>query len=170
MDRMKESSIKEDLSIAYMSAICAAAGIAFDLQRHDDDSTDAIIKKLIVLSEARKCEVSLRVQLKATSSPSQYKEDNEKLTYVLKTKNYNDLRTASTTPIILAVLILPEDESDWLKWTKEELMIKGRMFWRNFQSSSETENKNTISVMIPKENYLNPDTLLKLLQKMAEEV
>ena len=30
-----------------MPAIYAAAGIAFDLQRYDADSTDAIVKKLI---------------------------------------------------------------------------------------------------------------------------
>ena len=167
---MNDSSIKEDLSIAYMSAICAVAGIAFDLQRHDEDSTDAIIKKLIALPDERKCEVSLRVQLKATSSPSQYREDDENLTYILKAKNYNDLRTSSTTPIILAVLILPKNEAEWLKWTKEDLLIKGRMYWQSFASSSEKDNKNTVSVRISKENYLNSDKLLKLLQKMAEEV
>ena len=43
---MDTSSKKEELSIAYISALCAVAGISFDRQFHDDDSTDATIKSL----------------------------------------------------------------------------------------------------------------------------
>ncbi len=42
---------KEDLHISYISAICASADIQFDLQRHDEDSTDAIIKKIVILPD-----------------------------------------------------------------------------------------------------------------------
>ena len=41
---MHSSSKKEDISISYISALCADAGISYDIQRHDDDSTDGIIK------------------------------------------------------------------------------------------------------------------------------
>ena len=167
---MDISSRKEELSIAYISALCAVAGISFDRQFHDDDSTDATIKKLVTLPDGRKCEAMLRVQLKSTSSAKQYKEDDSVVTYVLKAKNYNDLRTVSTTPIILALLILPENEDEWLTWTHEELMIKGRMYWQSFESAPEIENKSSISVKIPQENYLNSDRLLELLQRVAEEV
>jgi len=167
---MDISSKKEELSIAYISALCAVAGISFDRQFHDDDSTDATIKKLVTLPDGRKCEAILRVQLKSTSSTTQYKEDDSTVTYVLKAKNYNDLRTASTTPIILALLILPENEDEWLTWTHEELMIKGRMYWQSFDKAPETENKSSVSVMIPKENYLNSDRLIELLQRVADEV
>ena len=119
-----ESKKKEEMSIAYLSALCASGGISFDLQRHDDDSTDAIIKKLVNLDDSRKCESILRVQLKSTSS--QYKEDRETLVYPLKVKNYNDLRAKATTPIILALFILPEKTCDWLKWTEKELMLRGK--------------------------------------------
>ena len=166
---MDTAERKEELSMAYISALCAMAGISFDRQSHDDDSTDAIIKKLVTISDGRKCESVLRIQLKSTSSPSQYKDNEDGVTYTLKAKNYNDLRTVSTTPIILALLILPEDEGDWMTWTQEELMIKGKMYWQSFESSREIENKHSISVKIPKENYVNADTLLELLQKVAEE-
>ncbi len=167
---MDTSSKKEELSITYISALCAVSGISFDRQFHDDDSTDATIKKLITLPDGRKCEAILRVQLKATSSTTQYKEDDSTITYVLKAKNYNDLKTISTTPIVLALLILPEKEDEWVTWTHEELMIKGRMYWQSFESAPEIENKSSITVKIPKENYLNSDRLLELLQRVAEEV
>lgn len=49
-------------------------------------------------------------------------------------------------------------------------MIKGRMYWQSFDKAPETENKSSVSVMIPKENYLNSDRLLELLQRVADEV
>ena len=39
----------EDLQISYISALCASVGIDYDIQGHDADSTDAIIKKKIIL-------------------------------------------------------------------------------------------------------------------------
>ena len=166
---MDESRKKEELSIAYLSALCAAGGISFDLQRHDDDSTDAIIKKLITLADGRKCESIIRVQLKSTSSSSQYHEDQTTVTYSLKVKNYNDLRLRATTPLILALFILPENKSEWIKWTEEELLLKGRMYWAEFSKAPETKNTEKVSIKIEKNNCVNSDELLKLLKKVAEE-
>ena len=166
---MKESRNKEDLSIAYLSALCASAGIAIDLQRHDDDSTDAIIKKLIVLDDGRMCESMLRVQLKSTSSRSQYHEDPQTITYTLKIKNYNDLRRKATTPIILALMILPEDAKDWTKWTEEELLIKGRMYWTSLRNAPEKDNTSSVAVKIERRHTVNSAELAELLKRAAEE-
>lgn len=41
---MNEKNIKEELSICYISTIAANAGIDYETIRHDDDSTDGLIK------------------------------------------------------------------------------------------------------------------------------
>lgn len=46
---MKDTQIKEDISISYISALCAYAGVAYEINRHDEDSTDGILKKRILL-------------------------------------------------------------------------------------------------------------------------
>lgn len=165
---MDTASRKEELSFAYISALCAIAGISLDRQFHDDDSTDATLKKLVTLSDGQRFQSILRIQLKSTSSPLKYRDNKDSVAYTLKTKNYNDLRTLSTTPIVLALLILPENEDEWLIWTQEDLMLKGRMYWKSFKDSPEIENINNITISIPKANYLNADTLLELLQNAAE--
>lgn len=68
---------KEDIHISYLSALCASVSVSFDSQKHDDDSTDCIIKKLITLDDDTKYMSSLRIQLKCTSSVSQYKDDEK---------------------------------------------------------------------------------------------
>lgn len=166
---MHTTQAKEDLQISYISALCAASGISYDTQRHDGDSTDGIIKKRITFHDGLFYDSAVRIQLKCTSSPSQYEDKGEYISYKLKVKNYNDLCTPSTTPIILGLLILPEDENDWVKWSTEELLIKGCMYWADFSTQQKSENSETVSVRINKENIINQETLSEILEKIAKE-
>ena len=166
---MLTTNDKEDIHISYLSAVCASASISFDLQRHDDDSTDGIMKKLITFDDGTKYMASLRIQLKCTSSVSQYTDCGEKIQYKLKVKNFNDLCTRCTTPIILGLLVLPEDENIWVKWSEKELLLNGCMYWADFSNELPSDNKTTVTVSICKDNLINGDTLLEILEKIAKE-
>ena len=143
---MQRTQMKEDLSISYISALCAYAGIAYEIIRHDEDSTDGILKKRVILDGKGKFDAALRIQLKCTSSRSQYTDNGDTLSYKLKVKNYNDLCLPATTPIILGLLILPENKALWINWTEEELLIKGCMYWAEFSRETESVNKKTVNV------------------------
>ena len=166
---MLTTNDKEDIHISYISAVCASAGISFDLQRHDNDSTDGIIKKLIKLPNGSKYMSSLRIQLKCTSSKSQYTDDGTILKYSLKVKNYNDLCMRCTTPIILGVLVLPEEEETWVQWSEKDLLINGSMYWAEFTGEQPSQNTSTVTVSIDKKNVINKDTLLNILEEIAKE-
>lgn len=166
---MHSSKKKESLHISYISAVCAAAGVSYDIQINDDDSTDGIIKKRMTFPEGYFYDSSVRIQLKCTSSPSQYADKGDYISYKLKVKNYNDLCTRSTTPIILGLLILPEDEGTWVEWTEEELLIKGCMYWADFSTQQPSDNSDTVSVKVLKNHILNQETILDILWKIAKE-
>lgn len=119
---------------------------------HDDDSTDAVIKKVVYLENERKYNSILRIQLKCTSSPIQCADKGDHLIYKLNVKNYNELCMEGTSDIILALLVLPEDESEWLTWTQEDLLIKGCMYWASFVSQK-LETLNTIMDKIAREKW-----------------
>ena len=74
-----------------------------------------------------------------------------------------------TTEIILALLVLPEDESEWLTWTQEELLIKGCMYWASFASQTPSQNAGTVNVHIDKKNVINAETLNMIMDKVARE-
>lgn len=166
---MQISQIKEELHISYISIVCAAAGITYETQYHDDDSTDGIMKKELELEENVFNQSAIRIQLKCTSSPSQYEDRGEYIAYKLKVKNYNDLCTPSTVPIILGLLILPENMDDWVRWSEEELLLKGSMYWADFSDMERSENKGSVTVQIPKKNIVNGESILGILQKIARE-
>lgn len=166
---MQITTVKEDISISYLSAICAQAGIAYEIIRHDDDSTDGLMMKRIHLDKKRKFDAQLRIQLKCTSSLSQYQDHGETITYKLKVKNYNDLCTLSTTPIILGLLVLPENKNEWLQWTTEELLIKGCMYWSEFSKNKRSANSGSVTITINKGQTLHSESLNELLEKIARE-
>ena len=166
---MDLSAIKEELSIAYISSICAIVGIDYERTIHDNDSTDALIKCLITLENGTDCLAMMRIQLKSTSSTSQYTETADCIRYKLKAKNYNDLCGRATTPFVLMLLILPEEESEWLKWTSEELILRGRMYWQRFAECAATKNTDRITVEIPKSNVVNTETIMGMMKKIATE-
>ena len=166
---MDIEKIKEDLSICYLKTITAVKGIAVERIEHDEDSVDVIIKKVLNIDKNVPFNSQISVQLKSTSSKSQYSISKQEISYKLKVKNYNDLRMRASMPSILALLILPEEKEEWTKWTPDELIIKGKMFWLSLQDKEECDNKDNVTVKIPKENILNADTIESLIKKAAEE-
>ena len=151
---MEESIVKEDISYAYLAACCASANIAFERTTHDEDGEDCSVKKTCT---------------RADSSDSQYTVNEDRIVYKLKAKNYNDLCTLGTDPFILGLLVLPGKREEWVKWTPEELLLRGTMYWERFDNREKTENTSTVSVSLPKTNLLGPETLNAILQRIAEE-
>lgn len=166
---MDIEKIKEDLSICYLKTIAAVRGIAVERIEHDEDSVDVIIKKVINTNPNMPFHSQISVQLKSTSSRSQYRISEKEVSYILKVKNYNDLCMPASMPSILALLILPEKEDEWTKWTPDELIVRGKMFWLSLQDKEVSANKENVTVKIPKENILNAETIENLIKKAAVE-
>ena len=164
---MTESIRKEEISMSYLAALCADAGIDFERMRHDSDSSDVIIKKEIKIGEAPFLS-SVRFQLKATSSVSQYSETEQAIQYKLKVKNYNDLCKQGTIPSYLALLILPDDEKEWVKWSEQDLLMKARMYALDFNGLSESDNEYTVGVELDKNNQINKKLLMTILENAVE--
>ena len=51
----------------------------------------------------------------------------------LSIKNYSELRVETQTPRLLVVLELPQDESQWMTVTTEELVLRRRAYWLSLQ-------------------------------------
>ena len=103
---MDIEKIKEDLSICYLKTIAAVRGITVERIEHDEDSVDVVIKKVLNIDKNVSFNSQISVQLKATSSKSQYGIGKQEISYKLKVKNYNDLCMPATMPSMLALLIL----------------------------------------------------------------
>lgn len=90
-------------------------------------------------------------------------------TYPLEKKNYDDLRMPSSIKSFLFVLILPKYEDEWIKHSVNELIIKKCMYWFDLKELPDSNNQTSVTLHLPKENYVSSEVLDNILFKIAEE-
>ncbi len=164
---MIENKQKEEISLAYLQAVCAKVGITVEVHKHDGDGIDGILKKTVRLPDGRPYDPTISFQLKSTRLDCE--ENESEIYYDLKIKNYNDLRRESSSKKFLFVHFFPESFDDSLVHSTESLQILRCMYWINGDNFEEIKNNTSVRVKLPKTNVASPDKLDILFQKVAEE-
>ncbi len=155
---------KEELSRSYLNAICAYKGIAVERPDQDYDSVDVMLRATLTRN-GMPFVTQINAQLKATSQ--QLSEDDIGFDFVLPIKNFNDLRMASTAPMMLCVLRLPNKEEDWITHSIGELILRQCMYWCDLTKYPSTNNTTNVTIHIPWKNTLTPEMALNLMEKVA---
>jgi len=83
---------------------------------------------------------------------------------------YDDLRAETTDiPRILVVLFLPQQTSDWLTHSADQLILKRCAFWASLRGAPSTTNTFGVTVHLPKEQVFSPDGLKDLFGRIARK-
>lgn len=108
------------------------------------------------------------LQLKATTINSIVEEENT-IKYDLEVKSFNDLverKNNGTAPLILILFVLPDNQTDWVEISNEELKIRKHAYWYVPPVGAvHTNNQNTVRIEIPKANMLGIDCFITLHQQ-----
>lgn len=116
---------EEALSRAYVHAVAARAGYVIATYDLDRDGVDLQIHAGGAMRPA------LGIQLKATINLGEARDGQ--YSFRLNVRNYELLCTPVQTPRLLVVLDLPQDETQWLTVTAEELVMRRRAYWLNLR-------------------------------------
>jgi hypothetical protein len=157
---------QELLCRAYVHAIAAQAGLLSS--RPDPDyGIDLSLRKVAVLgSRHRDTSVQVDLQLRSTTRAS-VTETEVRLD--LDVPTYNDLRASETyCPRILVVLIMPEDEAEWVIQSPSELAIRHCAYWLSLQGYPETSSRSTIRIRIPLTNLFSVESVRTIMQGVEE--
>ena len=164
---LTDDDIREQLSIAYLHAVSAHAGFAWEPRRIDKDGVDGCIcARGIVISGATRKSPEVGFQLKATT---QIQNDADPIAFKLKQKNYEDLRGRFAHPRYLALLILPPSQKEWLELSPEALVLRRCMFWLSLRHAEANENTVSTTVSVPRANLLDVAAIRRLLEAAAKE-
>lgn len=162
----------EDMSVAYLRALCAANGYTLKGEEHDNDGVDITVKcKGRPSEDCVKVSPTLDVQLKSSSSPNliTLNEDGS-ITYKLEVKNYNTLIDSNRiTPIILIVLLMNEDEDNWIEQTLDYLKLTKCAYWISLKGREYSDNAGRKTIVIPSDHVLTKECLRELMIKVAKE-
>lgn len=159
----------EDMSEAYLRALCAANGYTIDKREHDSDGVDiGLVCSDKVADDSILESTELKIQLKSSYANITEHEDGS-ITYKLEVKNYKSLiSTKRMIPLILVVFHMPREEAQWIEQTTDWLKIKKCAYWISLKGKPDTDNTDKISIRIPAENLLTKDSLKEIMCKASK--
>jgi hypothetical protein len=155
---------QEALSRAYIHAVAARCGMSCAF-RDFDYGIDVTLRH-IKDREGRHVEsgYGLDIQAKSTTRAAVGETD---VAYDMEVKAYEDLRDPEVEfPRILVLLVLPEDEVEWLGLTEEHLLLRRCAYWLNLHGAAPTDNKNTVRVFVPRANVFSPEALGQIVERI----
>jgi hypothetical protein len=154
---------KEEFSYAYIQALASTAGYVFQRTTTPLDNVGIDVIITGVGDRTTKGFPQLYLQVKSTSL--NLLGDRE-IKYPLRVKNYEELRQENQyPPLILVVVLMPEYVDDWLEQSEAELCQKACGYWVSLEGEPPTENKQTVTVYLPRTNLLNVSALKSLMQR-----
>ncbi len=154
---------KEQFSVAYVRAVAAVAGYATGKFDVDDDSVDLTLAERGGRGTVRSPRLDL--QLKCTD------QDNlrdDRLAFELSLKNYEELRPINlATPRILVVVLVPNDVTQWLQHSEQELVLRRCGYWISLRGLPETSNTASVTIDIPRRQVFTPDTVRRIMETVG---
>jgi hypothetical protein len=110
--------------------------------------------------------VQIDLQMRATTRAGM---TETALVYDLDINAYNKLRTFSAgVPRVLVVLVLPEDDSEWLSQSPDQLSIRHCAYWLSLEGAPPSKASRSVRVMISLGNVFSPEAVRTLLQRARE--
>ncbi len=143
------AKFKEDLSLAYLQAVCAVQGIVLEVFKHDSNGTDGILK----CYDDEDCEYNIQFQLK--SSTLLIDEETTKK-YDVAADVHNKLCERKNRITALFVLELNKDRNQWSIMNDNELLIRHKMYFLDYETQSTVNNSSKFRVTIEKNNVIDP--------------
>lgn len=171
MNPIRDTDVEEQLSIAYLHAVCAQARMCKgDATRLEDNN--GIDVKIVGWppfgsNDGDKEEVDLKIQLKATKQ-----RPNETAThysfFLDSVGQYNKLKTEKVgVPRFLVVLFMPENIDDWLTHSHDELRLKRCAYWVSLRGALPSSNSGGQTVYLPKSQPFSPLSLRELASRLS---
>jgi hypothetical protein len=155
----------EQFSFAYVRALAAALGMAANQYSPDRFGVDL---QLSAKGDRGGPLIypKLDIQIKATSRKDLLFDDG--IHYPLEIPHYDALRDEHVSnPRILVVVLVPEEETEWIRHSREELALRRCGYWRSLLGMGPSGNTSNVTVCVSWDNILSVDALNSLMAKVS---
>ena len=168
---MTIEDIKEELSARCIEALANRLGFSTESMKKDY-GIDLRIIEIVKRNEPNgktsyfPSNREIKAQLKATTE-KQIRVSKGVISYDLRVKNYNDIvySVNNYRPTYLFLIVMPDDDSKWLEYTPDELILRSRCYWYiHPKGTPESPNIDTQVVQIPENQMIEMTTFYKILE------
>ncbi|MDY7015117.1 MAG: DUF4365 domain-containing protein [Cyanobacteriota bacterium] len=164
---MDRNAQKEEFSYAYIRAVASVAGYSVEQKSRPMDNAGVDLTIEVPGEEGSILFPRFDAQVKCTSSQKVYSANYIK--FPLPAKNYNRLRSEGTlAPLILIVVLVPDNLNDWIKISENKTLIKHCGYWISLKGKPPTSNTFTVTIEIPRQNTFTPESLRRIMQKIGQ--
>jgi hypothetical protein len=155
---------QEVLSRAYVQAIAGRCGLTCSL-RDFDYGIDMTLHDIRRHGHRHiESGFKLDIQTKSTTTRNLTATD---VGYDLEVKTYDDLRDPQVgCPRILVLLVLPENETQWMEQTEDHLLLRHAAYWLSLKGQGPTKNQKSVRVPLPRANLFSAQALESLMSKI----
>jgi Domain of unknown function (DUF4365) len=159
---------QEALSRAYVQAIAGACGMGYSLP-NPDYGIDLTLEDIIIRGQRRvPSGWKLDVQAKSTTQAA---VEAAIVKYDLDVQAYEDLRDPEAPcPRVLIVLVLPEDEAEWLAQTEGELILRRCAYWYSLRGRGQTTRRRKVRLSIPRANLFSVEALRGMMSRLKQGI
>jgi hypothetical protein len=145
---MDSNTQKEEFSYAYIYAIAATAGYAIQKANTPLDQIGIDLTIAAVGQQGIFGMPQIFIQVKSTSreliSPNQY------------------------PPLILVVVLVPDEVEQWLEQSEDELCLKYSGYWLSLQGRLSSTNEQSVTVQIPRQNLFTVQALKSIMERLSQ--
>jgi len=162
---MTRNHRQEALCRAYVQAVAALAGVGTSRPEPDygiDLSLRVIQQQDNVHQDAR---VQLDLQLRSTTRAN---VTDTQVSYDLDVRTHEYLRQRSRIHCILVLLVLPEDEGQWLSQSVEELTVRHCAYWISLEGAEPTTATSSIRIAIPRTQVFSVQTVRAMMNRLIQ--
>lgn len=157
-----EQHTEESLCLAHIYALAGVAGLNYSADKFDYGIDGHFYEVVSRGSRLVNSGFPLDYQAKATVD---WALANGHIVYDLEAKTYNDIvsRSPAETTLILILLCLPKNRSEWHQASVDSTVLRHCCYYWTTVSAPATKNTSTKTIHIPETNLLTPATLKDLV-------
>ena len=157
MTSMSPNFVQEQLSKAYLRAVVFHAGYNLSEPTVDDHGIDGTITPY---GPGR---LPIDYQLKSTTA---YIERGDSILYDLHVENYNSLTMDDNLPRVLVLFLMPEERSEWLSFSPEQLCVRKAAYWVSLMGREHLPNSSSVRVTLPLENEFSVEGIHAMFEQL----
>jgi hypothetical protein len=159
--------MQETICLAHIYALAGMARVNHGISRIHDYGVDGQFDPVIIMPDGRRVESGHVMPFQAKSTTT-WVIKNDAVVYDLEAKTYNDLmrRSLAAPTMLLILLCLPKDQSEWHVASHSGTMLRNCCYW-HVLCGDPTANTEKKRIFIPTTNLLTADSLNDLLSVEA---
>lgn len=158
----------EEISKAYVAAVAAACGYKLGSWSQDDDCVDVTLGATGLIGRGTIQSPKLDLQLKCSADLRRSLAQGG-ASWELKRSYYDALRTTHrSAPLILVVLLVPDEEHEQVEHTPEALLLRRCAWWRSLAGAPELPTtQSSTTIHLPEDQPFSPAGLRALMERIS---